>query len=108
MTKFKQKIEYLFNQEVNRYANRKHRNKQTGVKCVLKWMKEHPKMWVWSWELVGKQTSDGSYLSHRAPARASDLAIFHPELVEGRKIGRFSIYRLRTENMSKINKFLKE
>ncbi len=87
-----------------------HSNRQnaTGMECVVKLLKENPqKIWWWSWELIGKTTNDGSWLSHRAPARASDLAIHHPLLVEDRKIGRFCVYRLRTENMNLINEFLK-
>lgn len=98
--------EISFEKELKKYHSRGRKKQSTGVKCVLKYMLESDKTWIWSWEFVGKTTRDGSYLSHRAPARASDLAIFHPELVEGRKIGRFSIYRLRLENKDKIIKFL--
>lgn len=76
---------------------------QTQRESVLYFLLENQhKIWWWAWELIGKHTNNGHYLSHRAPARASDLAIHEPELVEHRKIGRFKVYRLRTENMKQI------
>ena len=70
------------------------RNKKgTSCKDVLQFMVDNYKtrIWWWSWEFVGRETSKGGFLSHRAPARASDLAL-HTDLVEDRKIGRFSVY----------------
>lgn len=80
----------------------------TGCQDVLRFMVENfkTKIWWWSWEFVGKTTSKGGYLSHRAPARASDLALQFPELVEDRKIGRFKIYRVRVENKQAVLDFL--
>lgn len=81
---------------------------RTGVRDVLQYMYDHPeKIWHWSWDFVGKTNSSGNYLSHRAPARASDLAIYHSDLVEHRKIGRFKVYRCRRENLDKIELFLR-
>ena len=64
------------------------------------------KIWFYSHEFVGKITQEGYFLSHRSPARASDLAIKHPELVEDRRIGKLKVYRLRLENMDLINEFI--
>lgn len=82
---------------------------KTSTSCedVLRYMHDHQdKIWFMSWEFVGKSTSDGKFLSHRAPARASDLAIHESHLVEDRKIGRFKAYRLRLENLNLIEKRL--
>lgn len=76
-----------------------------GTSCedVLQYMLENPDtIWHMSWEFVGRVTKDGHFLSHRAPARASDLALHESQLVEHRDIGRFKAYRLRTENMGLI------
>lgn len=79
----------------------------TSTNEVLQYMLDHTgKIWWWAWEFGGKTNSKGGYLSHRACARASDLAIFHPELVEDRKIGRFKVYRLKVENMQMIRAYL--
>lgn len=85
------------------------RSKGDGTSCddVLEYLYEHPeKIWHMSWELIGLTTKSGKYLSHRAPARASDLANFDPLLVEDRKIGRFAAYRIRWENIDLIHKRL--
>lgn len=89
-----------------------HKAKKSNYLCVQKVLQylldksNTNKVWYWSWELIGKVNSKGDFLSHRSPARLSDLAIYHPELVEDRKIGRFSVYRLKIENMEKIKEFL--
>lgn len=84
--------------------------KRNGTSCkdVLQFLVDHHKerIWWWSWELIGQKTSTGGFLSHRAPARASDLAIHNPELVEDKKIGRFSVYRVRRENRDKVVSYL--
>lgn len=89
----------------------KYREKQwswsTWMQAVVQLMLDHPsKIWHWSYELIGKVNSKWEFLSHRAPARASDLAIHHPDIVEDRKIGRLAVYRLKTENMKEVEKFL--
>lgn len=93
-------------EEMKASFNRKE-HKYTWEQNVLQYMLDHNEViWFWSFNFVWKTNSRGEWLSHRAPARASDLAIHHPDLVEDRKIWRFSIYRLRLENMDLINKFL--
>ncbi len=102
-------IEKEFGLMEAKYENGRKQKKSTGCEAVLRFLVEHPKkIWWWSWEFISQTTTKGDYLSHRAPARASDLAIHHNELVEDRKIGRFSVYRLRAENMGKILEFLGE
>ena len=100
-------IEKEFIELKRHYENTKRNG--TGCQGVLKLMVENysTKKWWWSWEFVGKVTKDGDYLSHRAPARASDLAIYYPNLVEDRKIGRFKVYRVRRENRDEVVNFLK-
>ena len=99
---YSQNVEMEFIQFQERYSLTK--KSQTGVESVLQFLLDHPeRIWWWSWEFVGKNNSKGGYLSHRAPARASDLALHEPELVEDRRIGRFKVYRLRRENIDKIN-----
>lgn len=101
-------IEVGFQEMVKRHEARSKPNKATGIETVLQFLLDHPgQIWWWSWELIGKVNSVGGYLSHRALARASDLAIHFPLLVEDRKIGRFAVYRIRIENMEAIKEFLK-
>ena len=77
--------------------------KGTGAEDVLLYLYENPQIiWHMSWELSGKMTSEGVRLSHRADARASELATHDEHLVERRKIKRFVAYRLRTENVHLI------
>ena len=81
----------------------------TSAKDVLQFLVDNKsRIWWWSWEFVGKHTSKGGYLSHRAPARASDLALHIPELVEDRRIGRFKVYRVRLENIKAVSDYLKD
>lgn len=84
------------------------KKKSTGIEAVLYFMIEnrHERIWWWSYELIGKTTTAGHWLSHRAPARASDLARKYSDLVEDKKIGRLKVYRLRLENKDKIKAFL--
>ena len=80
-----------------------------GTSCedVVQLMYENSdKIWWMSWDFINKTTKKGKFLSHRAPARASDLAIHNSQLVEDRDIGRFKAYRLRTENSNLIEKYL--
>ncbi len=88
-----------------------HSSKRKGTSCkdVLQFMVDNHKerIWWWSWEFVGKTNSIGGYLSHRAPARASDLALHNSDLVEDRKIGRFKVYRVRRENRDSVLQYLK-
>jgi len=102
------KIEQEYQKLLTDHENR-HTKKEdcTGVEGVLKYMLENEnKTWWFAWEFISRTTKDGNYLSHRAPARASDLAIHYPKLVEHRKIGRFTVYRIRTENITQIKDFL--
>jgi len=101
------KIELDFEAKQKWYQNTRGTKNPTGIVSVVHAMLESKKIWWWSWEFVGKKTSKGYWLSHRAPARASDLAIFYPNIVECRKIGKFAIYRLRIENSRAISEFLK-
>lgn len=83
------------------------RSDATSVRDVLQYMVDRSdKIWWWAWEFLNQHNSKGRYLSHRACARASDLAIHYPDFVEGRRIGRFKVFRVRTENIDKINEFL--
>lgn len=81
----------------------------TGCRDVLQFLIDNPKrIWWWSWELNGQTNSKGAFLSHRACARASDLALKHEGLVEDRRIGRFKVYRAMLENKKLIDKFLSQ
>lgn len=109
MNEYEKQIEQAFIEKRDWYDKTRGRTKATGREAVLQFLLEHPeKIWWWSWEFVGQHTKDGDYLSHRSPARASDLAIHEAELVEHRRIGRFKIYRLRRENIEKIKERLKD
>lgn len=101
-------VEKEFNNLVEWYdKHHLRKTKRSGHQKVLQLMLDRPsKIWWWSYEFVGKVNSNGDFLSHRAPARASDLAIHYPHLVEDRRIGRLSVYRLKAENMKEIIEFL--
>lgn len=108
-----QNIEAEYQKLVEHHDSVSHKSKETGVETVLRFLYEQAtdkpqKVWWWSWEFIGKTNYKGGYLSHRAPARASDLAIHFSNLVEHRKIGRFAVYRIRMENEQEIKDFLKE
>lgn len=99
--------EIQFDLLLKNYHSRK--SNATGIQTVLQFLLDHPeKIWWWSWEFIGQVNSKGGWLSHRAPARASDLALHHSELVEDRKVGRYKVYRLKTENLQKVKEFLRE
>ena len=79
--------------------------KKGGTSCddVLQYLYENTdRVWLMSWEIINQSTKSGKFLSHRAPARLSDLAIHSSQLVEDRKIGKYCAYRLRTENLHLI------
>lgn len=101
-------IEAEFENKVKWYKESRSRSNPTGTTSVIKLMLETNKIWWWIWEFIGMATREGDFLSHRAPARASDLAIFNPDIMECRKVGRFALYRLRKENLDIIHKYLKE
>lgn len=92
------------------YKERKRQDKKSNqLKIVLQYMiDEYAKgrIWLWSYEFIGKTNSKGAFLSHRAPARASDLAIKYSLLVEDKKIGNLKVYRLKIENKNEIVNFL--
>lgn len=101
-------IEQEYEELVKHYETHSRKSANKGVQKVLQLMLDNPKkVWWWSYEFVGKVNSKGDFLSHRSPARASDLAIHCQELVEDRKIGNLSVYRLKVENLDKIKEFLK-
>ena len=84
--------------EQAKYEIDQKKRKPTTRALVLKWMgRNKHRTWVWSWEFIGERVGD-TILSYKAPARASDLAIYHPDLVECRKHKRFAAFRLKTEN----------
>lgn len=94
-------------EEMKASFNKRSNNQYTWIQNAVRLMLDYDyKIWWWSWELNNRTNSLGEYISYKWCTRASDLAIHHPDLVEDRKIWRFSIYRLRTENMDLINKFL--
>lgn len=108
---YKQNLDYQFKNLQTIYQQRKKSDRQTGVKSVLQYLIDEygkSRIWIWSYDFIGKTNSKGDFLSHRSPARASDLAIKHPELVEHRSIGNLKVYRLRIENKDKIISFLKQ
>lgn len=98
-------VERSFKQLYDSVESKNH----TATSCddVLRFFYENQQqIWFMSWDFINQKTKDGRHLSHRAPARASDLAIHEPHLVEDRKIGRFKAYRLRLENLNLIQKRL--
>ena len=109
---YAQRVEDDFEQAVAHAELRARRDKnkkkgKTDAQNVLQMMSErNHRIWWWSWELIGQTTHANDYLSHRAPARASDLVKHQPLLIECRKVGRFACYRVRRENMRLVTEFL--
>lgn len=101
-------IEIEYQRLLDLHKNREKKwSGSTGMQSVVRLMLDHSsKIWWWSYEIMGKTNSKDEWISHRWPARASDLAIHCPDIVEDRKIGRLAVYRLKVENMEKIEKFL--
>ena len=58
--------------------------------------------WHFASEFVGD--TKGGWLSYKGAARISEVAKLYPELVEEQKVGRFSVFRLKTK---KIPEYLK-
>lgn len=101
-------IEREFDNMRSNYLKTKKKGSGTSCKDVLQFMVENyeKQKWWWSWDFAFKTTQNGRFLSHKAPARASDLAL-HTDLVESRKIGRYCVYRVKKENREKVLEFLK-
>lgn len=100
-------IEEEFQKLVDRYNGVDRSNRKKGVENVLRLMHDSPtKIWWWSWEFNGQTTSTGMFIGHKGSARASDLANHYPQLAESRKIGRFAVFRMRTENLFMVRDFL--
>lgn len=101
-----EQIENAYQGMVERYKNRKMR-KATWMQSVAQLLLDHQsQIWWFAWEILWKNTSTWGWVSHRWPARASDLAIKHPNILEDRKVWIFKVYRLRLENLKEINEFL--
>lgn len=85
----------------------KDKNKNSWMQNVVQYMLDYPeKIWFFSWEFNNVVNSKQEWLSYKWCARASDVAIHHPTIVESRKVWRFCVYRLCTENMNLIEDFL--
>lgn len=77
--------------------------------AVLEYLFYSPKIWTWSWELHDQVVPrTGQKLSHRACARASDLAIQMPTFVECRKYKGYAAYRVKREKSVEILRYIKE
>jgi hypothetical protein len=86
-------IEQEFQNLVKKYDF--HRNKKTGNEAVLQYLKENTtknKHFFFAWEVIGKKTKTGDWLSHRACARLTDLVDLG--YLESRRIGKFCVYAL--------------
>lgn len=101
-------IESEYQKLLDQYNHKEKKGgKSTWMQAVVQLMLDHPqKIWWWSYEIMGRTNSKWEWISHRWPARASDLAIYHSDIMEDRKIGRLAVYRLRVENQKEIERFL--
>lgn len=81
---------------------------KTSIKDVLQYMIDTKDTIIWhpSYSINNQKTSTGSLISHKGCSRASDLKIFHPDLVEARQVGTIHVYRLRRENPHAIKQFM--
>lgn len=87
-----------------------HEKGSTTKKDVLQYMIDTKDEITWhpSYSFQENKTSTGGFLSHRSCARASELGIENPNLVEVRKVGRIHVYRLRRENPKEIQEFMRK
>jgi len=85
-----------------------HEKGSTSKYDVLQYMIDTKETITWhpSYSFQGNTTSTGGFLSHRACARASDLKMQHPDIVEAREVGSIHVYRLRRENPQAIRQFM--
>ena len=89
-------IEQEFQNLVKKYDF--HRNKKTGNEAVLQFLKENTtknKHFFFAWEVIGKKTKTGDWLSYKAPARLSELTDLG--YLESRRIGKFVVYKLASK-----------
>lgn len=75
------------------YKNHK-RGKKPQTQKVYEYLQENPtKIWWWAWEVIGKKNKSGDFLSHRAPARLTDLV--NDGKCVSERIGEYTVYRLK-------------
>lgn len=88
-------VEIEFKKKLVWYSKQpRHLDREVTQKDILlQYLREHPeKIWWFAWEVVNKKTKDGKFLSHRAPARLTDLVI--DKKCESREVGVYTVYRL--------------
>lgn len=102
MEEFFKEVEKKF--EIIKKDVESHERGSTSKYDVLQYLIDTKEDITWhpSYSFQGNKTSDGGFLSHRACARASDLAIHHKDVVEARSVGTIHVYRLRRENPKAI------
>lgn len=98
-------VELEWDKLVVRYQNQHKGDKYTGEQKVLAYMHFTSQNWFMAWEfskgLIVIPGMGSIFLSHRAPARISDLSVKYPSLIEKRSIGRYVAYRIRYDNIEK-------
>lgn len=67
-------------------------------RCVNHMLKSG-KHWHFASEFVGD--TKGGWLSYKGAARISELAKNNTDLIEEQKVGRFAVYRLKTNKIPK-------
>lgn len=96
-------IELEWDGIVARNNNNKHSDKWTGEQKCLAFMHFTSQNWFFAWEFskgaIYLPVVGSIFLSHRAPARISDLSVKYPSLIETRTLGKQTAYRIRYENI---------
>lgn len=88
-------------QELAQLRN-KPRQMSNTIECYrrcINHMLKSDKHWHYASEFVGD--TKGGWLSYKGAARIQEVSKLYPDLVEEQKVGRFSVFRLKTRKIPK-------
>jgi hypothetical protein len=92
MTKIEKEYNKLY-RWYNETENKKNTDK-TQKQAVLEYLEENrSKIWWFAFDVVNKTNKSGDFLSHRAPARLTDLA--NEGTLISEPLGKYVVYRLK-------------
>ena len=90
-------VEYLKELEKYNPNTKKVKAKDMCAILMARGLITKGKIWWYSWENIGLHYE--FFGSHKVPARMSDLSVKHHEYFESRKIGKYTVYRIKFENI---------
>lgn len=92
-------VEDSYQEELDKYSP--HKNIKGINVCAILMAREllkKGKIWWYSWEAIGRHYE--LFGSHKTPARFSDLVKYYPKFFESRKVGKYTVYRIKIENIN--------